>query len=86
MVHNCLGKTYIHTFYFSLSFFKEHFLKSAEVLLMTDLAGGGGGTPYNGLYGVAPPERGTLFRIQVYKRVGILHGLGTDKRVGKSVI
>ena len=23
--------------------------------------GGGGGTPYNGLYGEAPPERGTFF-------------------------
>ena len=31
---------------------------------------GGGGTPYNGLYGEAPPERGTFFRLQVYKRVG----------------
>ena len=27
--------------------------------------GGGGGTPYNGLYGEAPPERGTFFRFQV---------------------
>ena len=26
---------------------------------------GGGGTPYNGLYGEAPPERGTFFRLQV---------------------
>ena len=25
----------------------------------------GGGTPYNGLYGEAPPERGTFFRPQV---------------------
>ena len=33
--------------------------------------GGGGGTSYNGLYGEAPPERGTFFRLQVYKRVGI---------------
>jgi len=32
---------------------------------------GGGGTPYNGLYGEVPPERGTFFRLQVYKRVGI---------------
>ena len=32
---------------------------------------GGGGTPYNGLYGEAPPERGTFFRLQVYKRVGV---------------
>ena len=30
-----------------------------------------GGTPYNGPYGKAPPERGTFFRLQVYKRVGI---------------
>ena len=34
--------------------------------------GGGGGTPNNGLYGEAPPERGTFFRLEVYKRVGIL--------------
>ncbi len=32
---------------------------------------GGGVTPYNGLYGEAPPERGTFSRLQVYKRVGI---------------
>ena len=25
--------------------------------------------PYNGLYGEAPPERGTFFRLEVYKRV-----------------
>ena len=30
-----------------------------------------GGTPYDGLYGEAPPERGTFFRLQVYKRLGI---------------
>ena len=27
--------------------------------------GAGGRTPYNGLYGEAPPERGTFFRLQV---------------------
>ena len=27
-----------------------------------------GGTPYNGLYGEAPPERGTFFRLQVYEK------------------
>ena len=32
---------------------------------------GGRRTPYNGLYGEAPPERGTFFRLEVYKRVGI---------------
>ena len=31
----------------------------------------GGGTPYNGLYGEAPPEKGTFSRLQVYERVGI---------------
>jgi len=36
--------------------------------LMTNLPGG---TPYNGLYGEAPPERGTFFRLQVFKGVGI---------------
>ena len=30
-----------------------------------------GGTPYNGLYGETRPERGTFFRLEVYKRVGI---------------
>ena len=28
-----------------------------------------GGTPYDGLYGEAPPERGTFFSLQVYERV-----------------
>ena len=46
---------------------------------------GGGGNPYNGLYGEAPPERGTFFRLQVYKRVGISQ-VEVYKRVGKSVI
>ena len=32
---------------------------------------GVGGTPYNGLYGEAPPERGTFFGLEVHKRVGI---------------
>ena len=44
--------------------------------------GGGGDTPYNGLYGEAPPERGTFFRLQVYKRVGI----SQVEVLGKSVI
>ena len=44
-----------------------------------------GGTPDNGLYGEAPPERGTFFRPQVYERVGILL-VEVYGRVGKSVI
>ena len=35
------------------------------------LGGGGGVTPCDGLYGEAPHERGTSFRLQVYERVGI---------------
>ena len=33
--------------------------------------GGVGGIPYNGIYGEAPPKRGTLSRLEVYKRAGI---------------
>ena len=42
-----------------------------------------GGTPYNGLYGEAPPEMGTLFKLAVYKRVGISR-VGVQKRDGKT--
>ena len=45
----------------------------------------GRGTPYIGLYGEAPPERGTFFRLQVHKRVGISQ-VEVYKRVGKSVV
>ena len=31
---------------------------------------GGGDTLYNGLYGEAPPERGTFFRLQVQDMKG----------------
>ena len=44
-----------------------------------------GNTPFNGLYGEAPPERGIFSRLQVYERVGILL-VEVYKRVGKSVI
>jgi len=29
-----------------------------------------GDTPYSGVYGEAPPERGAFFKLEVYKRVG----------------
>ena len=45
----------------------------------------GEGSPYNGLYGEALPERGTFFKLQVYERVGISL-VEVYKRVGKSVI
>ena len=47
--------------------------------------GWGAGTPYNGLYGEAPPERGTFFTFQVHKRIGISQ-VEVYKRLGKSVI
>ena len=43
------------------------------------------GTPYNGLYGEAPPERGIFFRLQVYGRVGVLL-VEVYERIGNSVI
>jgi len=40
---------------------------------------------YNGLYGEAPPERGTFFTLQEYEMVGISR-VQVYERVGKSVI
>ena len=45
----------------------------------------GGGTPYNGLYGEAPTERGTIFRLEVCERVGISR-VQVWERVGKTAI
>ena len=44
-----------------------------------------GGPPYNGPYGEAPPERGTIFRLEVYKKVGISRA-EVWKRAGKTDI
>ena len=44
----------------------------------------GGVTPYDGLYGETPPERGIFFRLQVYEWVGISL-VKVYKRVRKSV-
>ena len=49
------------------------------------LGGGGGGTPYNGLYGEAPPKRGTFFSLEVCERVGISRAQVWE-RVGKTAI
>ena len=46
---------------------------------------GRGVSPYNGLYGEAPPERGTFFRLQKYEREEISL-VEVYKKVGKSVI
>ena len=42
-------------------------------------------TPFNGLYGEAPAERGTFVRVQLYGRVGISL-VEVYKRVGKFVV
>ena len=47
--------------------------------------GGGEGTPHNDLYEEALRERGTFFRLQVYKRVEISLA-EVYERVGKCVI
>lgn len=44
-----------------------------------------GGTSYNGLYGESPPERGTVFRLQLDERVAISL-VELYESVGKSVI
>ena len=40
-------------------------------LLGVQPEGGGGATPYNGLYGKALPKRDTFLRVQEYERSGI---------------
>ena len=40
--------------------------KIFKYIYSTDCTPGGGDTPYNGLYGEAPPERGTFFKLAEY--------------------
>ena len=47
--------------------------------------GGGGGTPYNGLYGEAPTEGVPFSRLQVHESVGISL-VTVYENVGKSVL
>ena len=46
---------------------------------------GGVGTRNNGLCGDASPKRGTIFRIEAYKRVGISR-VEVKRRIRKTVI
>ena len=55
------------------------------VLLQVSMTCPREGTPYNGLYGEAPPERGTFFTLQVNETVGMSQ-VEVYERVGKSVI
>ena len=51
-------------------------LKGHKITSVTAYSPGGGGTPYNGLYGKTPSERGTFFRF----------GKDADFTIGKSAI
>ena len=46
----------------------------------------GKGTPYNGLYGGAPPETGTFFRFQVHKGFDELKYSYINKYINKIYI
>ena len=51
---------------------KENIKVKWSVLCMTEFVmNAQGGTLYHGLYGVVPPKRGALFRLQAYERVRI---------------
>ena len=58
-----------------LNALKALFCKKMQqtVLKMEKIQSGGGGrgTPYNGLFGEAPPEGDTFSRLQVYLRVEV---------------
>ena len=64
-------------------YFVNH--SSSIVLILSFYFVPGGCTLCNDLYGEAPPEKGTFFRLQVHERVGILL-VEVYERVGKSVI
>ena len=67
-----LGAVWTPICHTSFTFHAELCLISIVIPTNPVWAWGVGSTPYNGLYGKAPPKRGTFFRLQVYERVGIL--------------
>ena len=81
--HSCLYNKRQYLIFIFLSFSgstREEFGRSIPLWARLDFPGG---TPYNCLYGEAPPERGAFFARQVYKRVGIsLVSSQAIKRVG----
>ena len=81
--HSCLYNKRQYLIFIFLSFSgstREEFGRGIPLWARLDFPGG---TPYNCLYGEAPPERGAFFTRQVYKRVGIsLVSSQAIKRVG----
>ena len=61
--------------YFARTLWYIMYIAAVHCLFLTSVKGfvpgGAVGTPYNGLYGEAPTERGTHFRLEVHKRVEI---------------
>jgi len=53
---------------------------SGLLALLASIPPGEGGDPYNGLYGDAPPERGTFFGLQVWERPSPFFGLQVCER------
>ena len=69
--HSCLYNKRQYLIFIFLSFSgstREEFGRGIPLWARLDFPGG---TPYNCLYGEAPPERGAFFTRQVYKRVEI---------------
>ena len=79
VAHNPTHPTPLHSFRIFLSSFHD------QCVLITVLEPRERDTPYNGQYGEAPPERGTFFWLQVYKREGILL-VELYERAGKFVL
>ena len=59
--------------------------KLVHLLVKVEASWGGRENPYNGLYREAPPDRGTVFRLHVYERLGISLA-EVYETIGKSVI
>ena len=61
--------------YFAGTLWYITYIADVHCLFLTPVKGfvpgGAVGTPYNGLYGEAPTERGIHFRLEVHKRVEI---------------
>ena len=68
-----------------LAIFEDISMSIVFVCISVGFPRGPGGTPYNGQFWEAPPERGTFFTLQVYEGVGIPR-VEVYEGVGKSVI